>query len=148
MSLLTSYNQSGLTSGCGRIHFHSDTLLHLRRPLLIRLTLCKDGSTILPSTSQEPHQPVHCSDCDVGYGQFFHLYSGQIEKIVQYCQSHGVLLSEKVCPHCNSDCRIDYHLKSWRCDKSVKVGHHKKRKRCNFRVSKGCCRPVPSCVIR
>ena len=60
--------------------------------------------------------------------QFYHLYSGQFEKIVQYCQSHGVLLSGKVCPHCNSECRLDYHLKSWRCDKSVKVGHHKKRK--------------------
>ena len=87
------------------------------------------------STSQEPHQPVNCSDCVVGYGQFYHLYSSQFEKIVQYCQSHGVLLSGKVCPHCNSDCRLDYHLKSWRCDKSVKVGHHKKRRRCNFRVS-------------
>ena len=83
----------------------------------------------IPSTSQEPHQPVNCSDCVVGYGQFYHLYSGQFEKIVQYCQAHGVLLSGKVCPHCNSECRLDYHLKSWRCDKSVKVGHHKKKEK-------------------
>ena len=88
-----------------------------------------------PSTSQAPHQPVNCSDCVVGYGQFYHLYSGQFEKNVQYCQAHGVLLSGKVCPHCNSECRLYYHLKSWRCDNSVKVGHHKKRKSCNFRVS-------------
>ena len=138
MSQLTSYCQSGLTSGCGRIHFHSDTVLHLRPPLLIRLTFCKvdiPSTSQQPSTSQEPHQPVTCSDCVVGYGQFYHLYSGQFEKIVQYCQAHGVLLSGKVCPHCNSECRLDYHLKSWRCDKSVKAGHHRKRKRCNFRVS-------------
>ena len=80
----------------------------------------------VPSTSREPHQLVQCSDCDVGYGLFFHLYSGQIEKIVQYCQCHGVLLGENVCPHCNSAYRIDYHLKAFRCDKSVKVDHHKK----------------------
>ena len=76
-----------------------------------------------------------CTDCDIGYSLFYHLYTGDIEKIVKYCQAHGVILSARACPHCDSLCRIDYTCKYFRCDKSVSVGHHKKRRRCNFRVS-------------
>ena len=67
-------------------------------------------------------------------GFFFHLYTGNIEKILKYCQDHGVILSSRACPHCNSVCRLDYRCKYFRCDKSVS-GDHKKRRRCNFKVS-------------
>ena len=67
-------------------------------------------------------------------GFFFHLYTGDIEKILKYCQEHGVILSAKACPHCNSECRLDYRCKYFRCDKAVIAGH-KKRRRCNFKES-------------
>ena len=95
----------------------------------------------LPLTSGEriavtvTRELLDCADCDIGYGLFYHLYTGNIQKIVKYCQGHGVISSAKVCPHCDSSCRIDYSCNSFCCDKSVRVRHHKKRRQCNFKVS-------------
>ena len=50
--------------------------------------------------------------------------------LVSNAQTHGLLLSEKVCPECKSVCRIDLQKKDFVVT-SVPRGH-KRRKRCNF----------------
>ena len=89
-----------------------------------------------PSREPEPPTPelLTCPDCFIGYGQFWLSYSGKLDKLVRYCQDHGLILSEKECPECHSLCRIDLHRKAFRCDKSV-ARAHKRRRRCNFFVS-------------
>ena len=39
--------------------------------------------------------PVTCCNCFLTYGDFWQTYCGQIEKIVEWCQRHGLILTEK-----------------------------------------------------
>lgn len=91
-----------------------------------------------PSYEREDEPPtpeiLSCPDCFVGYGQFCYLYTGRFDKLVSFSQTHGLILSEKRCPQCQSLCRIDLNKKSFRCDKSAASGH-KRRRRCNFSES-------------
>ena len=68
------------------------------------------------------------------YGEFSHIYTDNFKGLLSYAQTHGLLLSEKVCPQCKSVCRIDLQKKGFHCDKSVPRGH-KRRRRCNFFAS-------------
>ena len=61
---------------------------------------------------------VRCEGCVITYGAFCFLYSSNIEKLIKYCQDHGVLLPEKLCDSCHSVCRIDINKLSFRCDRS------------------------------
>ena len=72
-----------------------------------------------------------CSDCDLGYGQFYHKYFGEIQLLIDVVQRHGLLLKEFACPKCNR--RIDYDKRWFWCDSSVVV--NRRRKRCHFNVS-------------
>ena len=84
----------------------------------------------IPAATSTP-EPLSCPHCFLTYGDFCHTYTDNLKGLVSYPQTHGLLLSEKVCPECNSVSRIDLQKKGFRCDKSVPHGH-KRRKRCNF----------------
>ena len=102
---VTSYNQSQTTENGGGIQF-SQT-----HPYPFNTSHSATGvpseRVDVPSTSREPiavtatRELVDCADCDIGYGLFYHLYTGDVERIVKYCQAHGVILSARSCPHCD-----------------------------------------------
>ena len=76
--------------------------------------------------------------CFVSYGDFCAIYTGEIEKLIDLCQKHGVILKEKLCPTCGEQCRIDFKKLSFRCDKTYVTRGHR-RKKCSFKrtISKG-----------
>ena len=52
--------------------------------------------------------PNTCLDCYTTHGEFCVIYYGNFQKIVEWCQRHGLLLKEKQCPHCENVCRVDF----------------------------------------
>ena len=100
--------------------------------LLARHRLCR--TFIVPIELRDEPLTLTCANCFVNYRDFIVHYYGHVDRIIKYCQDHGVIKSECYCPHCNSKCRIDINKKAFRCDKSY-VANKKKRKRCNFKVS-------------
>ncbi|XP_068237043.1 uncharacterized protein [Palaemon carinicauda] len=84
--------------------------------------------------AQEIEIPVSCGDCFLSYGEFVLAYSGNIEKLVDLCQRHNLILQNKNCPHCHEVCRVDYKKHSFRCDKSY-ITKGRRRKRCSYKVS-------------
>ena len=87
----------------------------------------------VPSCSVREENIV-CVNCHVGYGEFWAIYSGKFDKLIELAQNHGVLLKERECPTCKNLCRLDLNRKQWRCDKSYVAGK-RRRKRCSFSVS-------------
>ena len=77
--------------------------------------------------------PNTCLDCYTTYGEFCVIYCGNLQKIVEWCQHHGLLLKEKQCPHCENVCRVDFSKKAWRCNKTY-TDSCKRKKRCNFYI--------------
>ena len=91
----------------------------------------------VPSTSstvEKDKEDIQCSECFVSYGDFCVIYSGHIEKLILWCQRHGLILKQKECGHCKNWCRLDFVRKAWRCDKTYK-DTSKRKKRCNYSVS-------------
>ena len=84
-------------------------------------------------STQSLPTPTTCADCYLTYGDFCVTYSGHIDKLVEWCQRHGLILKEKKCLHCDNVCRLDLAKKAWRCDKTYKDSG-KRKKRCNFCV--------------
>ena len=89
-----------------------------------------------PNNISNSALPRTCQNCYLSHMQLVVYYFGQPEKVIKYCQDHGVISSESdiLCPTCSTQCRLDLRRKAFRCDKSYSV-RKKKRRRCNFFVS-------------
>ena len=89
----------------------------------------------LPSTSsasdsrgEKDKEDVQCLECFVSYGDFCVIYSGNVEKLISWCQRHALILKEKKCEHCDNWCRVDFTRKAWRCDKTYKDTSKRKKR--------------------
>ena len=97
--------------------------------MAVASTSASSSASFLPQ-----NLPIVCEDCFISYGDFCYLYTGDTDKLIKYCQNHGVILSEKLCDSCNCVCRIDINKLCFQCDKSY-ITQGRRRKRCNFKVS-------------
>ena len=67
---------------------------------------------------------IVCVNCHVGYGEFWAIYSGKLDKLIELAQNNCVLLKERERPPCKNLCRLDLNRKQWRCDKNkVRIDH-------------------------
>ena len=89
----------------------------------ISLTMDVAGTSLEISADTSTPEPLSCPHCFLSYGEFSHFYTDDFKGLVSYVQTHGLLLSEKVCPECKSVCRIDLQKKGFCWNKSVPRGH-------------------------
>ena len=78
--------------------------------------------------------PASCHNCFLNFTEWIYEYYTHEDKLVHFCQNHGLIHKQCQCPTCGRDCRLDLNKKAWRCDASCVKGK-KKRKRCSFKVS-------------
>ena len=66
--------------------------------------------------------PAQCENCFLNFTEWIHVYYGQFENNIQFCQNHGMILKECKCPSCGNFARLDFNQNAWRCDRSVAKG--------------------------
>ena len=81
-----------------RVHFHSRAAIWF----FVTMAVASTSTSVTPE-----NLPVRCENCTICYGDFCYLYTAYTEKLLKYCQDHGVILAEKHCASCNSVCRVD-----------------------------------------
>ncbi|XP_076049674.1 uncharacterized protein LOC143030411 [Oratosquilla oratoria] len=78
-----------------------------------------------------PAQQVTCNGCRFRMADAILLAEVKTEEErIKVLQDHGVVLQEKLCPHCNNSCRMYVGNHSWRCNRTSVI--NKKRKKCDF----------------
>ena len=100
---------------------------------------CSSGGPSVPTSSSgsivcRETLPLSCPDCYLNFTEWVNVYYSHTDKIVKFCQDHGLIKKECFCPTCGRQCRLDLNQKSWRCGFSF-VKNKQKRKKCNFKVS-------------
>ena len=71
--------------------------------------------------------PVSCDNCYLNFTEWVHEYYTHLDRLVKYCQDHGLIKNECFCAACDRECRLDLNKKAWRCDSSY-VKNKQKRK--------------------
>ena len=60
--------------------------------------------------------PVSCPNCYLNFSEWIFEYYTHFDKLVEFCQNHGLIRKQCQCPTCSRDCRLDLNKKAWRCD--------------------------------
>ncbi|XP_066970137.1 uncharacterized protein [Macrobrachium rosenbergii] len=76
-----------------------------------------------------------CVNCYLSYKDFLVYYSGNYERLIQFCQDHGLLRKQAFCPHCGNKCRLDLQKKAFRCYRLYAPSLKKAKRRCNYYLS-------------